>query len=80
MITLEGMMTAQSIPESRTKERVVLGVYFLPLLLSCPWKYKHSVGILGKVSLKMDLVTINQLLFVGSTPELGCVYFAKFIW
>lgn len=44
---------------------VFVCVFFLSLL-NCSWKSKHAVGILGKGSLKMNSVTINQVLHKNS--------------
>lgn len=45
---------------------VCMCVFFFPSLLNCSWKSKHTVDILGKGSLKMNSMTINQVLYKNS--------------
>lgn len=39
---------------------------FSPSLLNCSWKSKHTIDILGKGSLNMNSMTINQVLYKNS--------------
>lgn len=69
-----GKCSLCGIPKSRSKEGNFYLFFFLfwcvcvffLSLLNCSWKSKHAVGILGKGSLKMNSVTINQVLHKNS--------------